>query len=214
MCFSYTERAINFEDLVWSDQISAGSTSPTSGEMAPIEHVGDIDFAASALAYSDKLWFGFSVDHLLRPNQSLYDYDGETGNEAHIPIKYSIFGGTKFLKNEDLLRPVPTSTQIAFLYKQQAQFRQLDIGVYWYRNPIVIGFWYRGIPLYKQVFNRDAFTVLVGYKVKNLNIGYSYDFTISKLITRTKGAHEVSMSYSFKTKKFKRKPRMVPCPEF
>ena len=214
MCFSYTERAINFEDLVWSDQISAGSTSPTSSEVPPIEHVGDIDFATSALAYSDKFWFGFSVDHLLQPNQSLYDYDGEAGNEAHVPMKYSVFGGTKFLKNEDLLRPIPTSTQIAFLYKQQAQFRQLDMGVYWYRSPIVIGFWYRGIPLYKEVFNRDAFTLLAGYKVKNLNIGYSYDFTISKLITRTEGAHEVSLSYSFKTKKFKRKPRMVPCPEF
>jgi len=68
--------------------------------------------------------------------------------------------------------------------------------------------------LYKEVFNRDAFTVLAGIKTRNMNIGYSYDFTISRLITSTGGSHEVSISYTFKTKPIKRKPREVPCPEF
>ena len=72
----------------------------------------------------------------------------------------------------------------------------------------------RGIPFYKEVFNRDAFTVLVGIKTRSMNIGYSYDFTISKLITSTGGAHEISMSYAFRTKPIKHKPRAVPCPEF
>lgn len=101
-----------------------------------------------------------------------------------------------------------------FFYKQQSQFRQLDLGVYWYRDPLVVGFWYRGIPLYKEVFNRDAVTALIGIKTRHLNIGYSYDFTISKLVTNTGGSHEISLGYTFKTKPVKHKPRAVPCPEF
>lgn len=213
--FIYTERAINFNDLLWNDQISATGNAPSSSEVPPMNHVGDIDFSTSALGYSGNFWFGFAVDHLLRPNQSFYFYDDAENNPARVPLKYSFFGGTKFLKNENLLRPIPTSVQIAFLFKSQKQFRQLDLGIYWYRNPIVLGLWYRGIPFYKkEVFNRDAFTMLLGYKFKGFSLGYSYDFTFSRLITRTGGSHEISASYYFKTKAIKRKPRMVPCPEF
>jgi Type IX secretion system membrane protein PorP/SprF len=68
--------------------------------------------------------------------------------------------------------------------------------------------------LYKEVFNRDAFTILTGLKMKNLSVGYSYDFTMSKLITQTGGSHEISLSYSFRMKPIKHKPKMMPCPEF
>lgn len=212
--FNYTEREIDFERLLWNDQISATGNAPVSAELAPMEKAGDIDFSTSVLTYSDRFWLGGSIDHLLKPNQSLYFYDEEDGNPGKVPVKYSIFGGIKFIKNEHLLRPIPTSIQLAFLYHQQQQFRQLDLGVYWYRNPLVVGLWYRGIPLYKEVFNRDAFTLLVGIKTRSMNIGYSYDFTISRLIANTGGSHEVSISYVFKTKPIKHKPRAVPCPEF
>lgn len=214
MGFLYTERGINFNSLLWSDQISVTGNSSSTSELNPMDNIGDIDFSASVLGYSDIFWFGFTIDHILQPNQSFYYYEEDDENPALVPLKFSFYGGTKMIKNESLLRPIPTSFQIAYLFKAQKQFRQLDIGVYWHRSPIVLGFWYRGIPLYKEVFNRDAFTILAGYKLRHLSIGYSYDFTMSKLITSTGGSHEVSMSYYFKTKKFKRKPKMIPCPDF
>jgi hypothetical protein len=61
----------------------------------------------------------------------------------------------------------------------------------------------------------DAVILLVGYKTRQFNIGYSYDFTTSRLITSTGGAHEVSISYTFSgPKQKKRTNKMVPCPEF
>jgi type IX secretion system PorP/SprF family membrane protein len=179
-----------------------------------MEKAGDIDFSTSFLTYSGRFWVGTSVDHLLRPNQSLYMYEGNEENKAKVPVKYSFFGGIKFIRPEKLLRPIPTSIQLAFIYKQQAQYRQLDLGCYWFRSPFVAGIWYRGIPFYKEVFNRDALTLLVGFKTGDLNIGYSYDFTISRLITNSGGAHEISVSYVFRTKPLKHKIKMVPCPEF
>jgi type IX secretion system PorP/SprF family membrane protein len=214
MNFMYTERDINFGELLWSDQISASGNAPTSAELTPMNHIGDIDFSTSALAYSDRFWFGYSIDHLLHPNQSFYFYEGDERNSGRVPIKHSFFGGTKFITNETLLRPIPTTLQLAFIYKQQKQFRQLDLGVYWYRSPFVLGFWYRGIPLYKEVFNRDALTILIGIKMRQLSVGYSYDFTMSKLITRTGGSHEISLAYTFKMSPIKHRPKMVPCPEF
>ena len=217
MHFNYTQRDIDFDRLIWNDQISAPGfigTPPATAELVPMEHIGDIDFAASVLAYSERFWIGGSVDHLLRPNQSFYFYEEEGGNPAKVPLKYSFFGGMKFIKNENLLRPIPMTLQLAFLYRQQEKFRQLDLGIYWYRSPLVIGLWYRGIPFYREVFNRDAFTLLAGVKSRNISIGYSYDFTISRLMTSTGGAHEISVSYTFKTNPIKMRPRMVPCPEF
>jgi type IX secretion system PorP/SprF family membrane protein len=214
MHFNYTERGIDFERLLWNDQISASGNSPVSAELVPMEKVGDIDFSASVLTYSGRFWLGASMDHLLKPNQSLYFYEEEDGNNAKVPVKYTFFGGVKFMRPEHLLRPIPTSIQLAFLYRQQEQFRQLDLGVYWYRSPLVAGLWYRGIPFYKEVFNRDAFTLLVGIKTRNMNVGYSYDFTVSRLVSHTGGSHEISLSYVFKTKPIKHKIKMVPCPEF
>jgi type IX secretion system PorP/SprF family membrane protein len=212
--FNYTERGIDFDRLLWSDQISPDGISSSSNEHRTMERAGDIDFSTSILAYSGKLWIGGAVDHLLKPNQSLYLYEGNDENQGQVPIKFSIFGGLKLVRPEKLLRPIPTSIQLAFLFKQQAQYRQLDLGIYWYHSPLVIGFWYRGIPLQKNFFNRDAFTLLVGIKTGEMNIGYSYDFTISKLITNTGGSHEISISYAFRTRALKHKVRMVPCPEF
>jgi type IX secretion system PorP/SprF family membrane protein len=212
--FNYTERGIDFSKLLWNDQIFAGGNLEETKELPPMQRIGDIDFSTSVLVYTDRVWFGAAVDHLLKPNQSMYFYDDEAGNPAKVPLKYSVFGGVKFIRPEHLLRPVPTTVQLAFLYKQQDRFRQLDFGVYWYRNPFVAGIWYRGIPFYKEVFNRDAITLLIGIKTRNMNIGYSYDLTVSKLITNTGGAHEISVSYSFKVKPIKHKPKAIPCPEF
>ena len=94
--------------------------------------------------------------------------------------------------------------------------RQLDFGLYWYKNPLIFGFWYRGLAGFSGGgFDRDAVILLVGSKTQNLHIGYSYDFTISSLLGSTGGSHEVSVMYEFKSnKKRKRKIHAIPCPEF
>ena len=212
--FAYTEGSIYFDRLLWYDQIYPDKNNPVSSEVFPMNKTGDIDFSSSLMMYNEKFWLGTSVDHILQPNQSFYyTYNGGT-NPGRVPIKYTIYGGYKLSTQESLLRSIPVNAQFTFIYREQGEFRQLDLGLYVNRSPLVMGLWYRGIPLYKEFFNRDAFTVLVGVKNKNLSIGYSYDFTISKLFGNTGGSHEISISYSFKTNiKIERK-KMVPCPEF
>jgi type IX secretion system PorP/SprF family membrane protein len=215
MNFMYTQRGLDFNNLIWGDQMSAAGNAPASAEAVAYNNVGDLDFSVSLLTYGEKFWAGFTIDHLLQPNQSLYYNEFESGNLARVPIKYTVFGGSKHIVNQTLLRPIPTVMHFAFLYKQQEDYSQLDLGFYYYYNPLVLGLWYRGIPGISKNRKNDAVILLAGLKTKNINIGYSYDFTVSKLISSTGGSHEFSISYTFSKPTKKRRPKkMVPCPEF
>jgi len=212
--FKYTERKLDFSELLWADQISAAGNSSASSELPPLENIGDIDVGTSVMAYSDKFWIGFAVDHLMKPNQSLYFYEDERNNFGYVPLKYTIFGGTKIINQGRLFKPYDASLQIAALYKMQEGFNQLDLGLYWYRKPLVLGIWYRGMTRVKEKISRDAIILVTGFKIDQFNIGYSYDFTISRLLGGTGGAHEVSISYLFNTRIEKKKLGSVPCPDF
>jgi type IX secretion system PorP/SprF family membrane protein len=194
--FSYVMSGLDFSKLIFS--------SPT--EIPPVESTGDIDASSSVLVYTERYWGGFSVDHMLTPNQSFY------ADKALIPVKFSVFGGAQIIKQGRLLKPVDETVTLAFLFRSQANYKQLDMGLYWNKQPLVLGLWYRGIPPFNGP-RGDALALLVGYKKHQLSIGYSYDFTVSNLITSTGGAHEVSLVYQFRTKA-RKKLHAVPCPEF
>jgi len=58
---------------------------------------------------------------------------------------------------------------------------------------------------------------LIGIKTSTVHIGYSYDFTISNLISSTGGAHELSLIYEFNNLSVgqrNKRIRAIPCPEF
>ncbi len=214
--FNYTQMGIDYYKLIWNDQLSSGGVGGATIEQPPTDaYKPDVDFAVSLIGYTDRAWGGFTVDHLLRPNYGLYN------NEARWPIKYTIFGGYQIVKRGQLLNPVDETLSLAFYYMHQDIYNQVVLGLYWYKAPLMLGFWYRGIPFfrggngeYQKDPRGDALAFLVGYKMNQLRVGYSYDFTISNLVSSTGGAHEVSITYEFKSTRKKQKARMVPCPEF
>jgi hypothetical protein len=79
----------------------------------------------------------------------------------------------------------------------------------------MVGIWYRGIPVIKSIKSHDAITLSVGAEVKQFVITYSYDLTVSTLVTSTGGAHELGLIYNFDwgTSR-RRKYGAVPCPKF
>ncbi len=208
LSFEYFKYDLNFNKLIFSDQLVGGpqSQSPTSIEDRPRDDFrGNYDGSASLLVFNPKLWFGFTANHLFRPNESLYN------DKTYIPIKYSFFGGYQISRKSILLKPVDESVSLAYIVRKHGLAQQLDIGLYWFKVPIVFGFWYRGIPIYSE--RGDAVAFLVGYKTQKFSIGYSYDFTISDLAITSGGAHEISFSYHFQTSR-KKKYHSIPCPEF
>jgi type IX secretion system PorP/SprF family membrane protein len=205
--FAYLRRGLNFDDLLFGDQLKEGENSSSSGVEAPtLGGNGGVDGTVSGLLYSPLLWVGASVDHLLRPNISL------SGEPSRVPIKTSIFGGYTLIKKSRLLNPIDETLSLAFLFKAQDYKKQLDLGLYWYKSPLMLGFWYRGIPVEK--WNRgDALAMLIGIKTRSFSVGYSYDFTVSHLVNSTNGAHEISLIWEFRTER-RKKLHAIPCPEF
>lgn len=209
--FKFYYLGLDIYKLVFNSQITGTGTTP-SVTPPPFDNVADVDFATSAMVYNDRIWGGFTLDHLLVPKTSFYGDDGD----ANVPVKLNMFGGVQILKKTRLRQKMQEVLSVAMNFQKQSNFYQSDIGLYYYKEPLIFGLWYRGIPFMTSQAG-DALIGLVGIKTKSVHIGYSYDFTISNLITATSGAHEISLVYEFNNLSIgqqRRRMRAIPCPEF
>ena len=204
--FYYNQRSIDYSNLVLGDQITSGGQNSSISNLKGSSSNREFDFSASSLLVGPNVWVGFALDHLLRPERSLL------GLQDRVPVKFSIHGGYRFVLKGYYLRPVDESVTAAFNFKQQGIYNQLDLGLYWYKRPLMLGVWYRGIPVVKNS-GTDALALLIGIKVPNFNIAYSYDLTLSNFGVDSGGAHEISLTYEFSTQG-RKKWKAVPCPEF
>ena len=207
--FKFYYLGLDINKLVFNSQITGSGTSP-SVTPPPFDNVADVDFATSALVYNERTWAGFTLDHLLKPKTSFY------GNDATVPVKYNFYGGAQILKKTRLRQKMQEVLSVALNFQKQGKFYQSDLGLYYYKDPLIFGIWYRGIPFATSQVG-DAVIGLIGIKTSQLHIGYSYDFTISSLIGSTGGAHEISLVYEFNNLsigQLKKRIRAIPCPEF
>lgn len=197
---SYFQKTLDWNKLTFGDMIDArrGFVYQT-GDVPRGGNVGNVDFSAGILGFSEQLFFGFAVHHLTQPNESVIigksplpmKFTGHVG--AVIPLSNS-----KYSQNDTKLSP-------NILFRQQGTFTQLNMGMYFSKSGLVGGVWYR---------NKDAFIVLVGIQTPHFKLGYSYDVTSSKLSMASGGSHEVSMGIVFNCKPKKRTFRTISCPSF
>ena len=203
---SLLSRDVMFDEIVLGTQIDIdrGVVTGLPGE----DFLGNskltvADLNLGLLYYEDIFWFGISATHLLKPQISYLSIDSN-----RLAVKYSLHGGVRFnlapgnindyFNNTDQER----SLALAFNYKTQGIYDQLDIGAEFYFEPLVLGFWYRGLPTKYNLPNNESLISLLGIELKSgLDLGYSYDYSISKLGQRASGgAHEVSVRYVFSSK--------------
>lgn len=174
------------------------------------------DLHTGLLYYESKFWLGISTFHLLTPEISYLD-----ANLNQLPIKYSAHGGVKFGLSPGSINDFFNNTNqersfsIAFNFKSQGSFSQLDLGTEFYFEPLVLGFWYRGLPTKYSLPNNEALIGLLGIELDSgLDVGYSFDFSISKLgLSNSGGAHEISMRFTFSSKN-PSKNYYAPLPSF
>jgi type IX secretion system PorP/SprF family membrane protein len=173
------------------------------------------------LYYTFHFWFGLSAHHINQPNQTFVAANGK----SQLPAKFSIHAGYRFMLNHigkeayDKRAKRIKSITPTFLLKNQGTFSQLDLGLYYLAKPYFIGLWYRGIPMLKTVAsftNKDALSFQTGIRFEKLSVGYSFDYTISKLSPFARGTHEISLGYVLcgGYKKPKQRLQTLPCPDF
>ncbi|MGN6647273.1 MAG: PorP/SprF family type IX secretion system membrane protein [Cytophaga sp.] len=215
----FVSRNINYAALTFPDQFSVnGPTNTATQEPFGAEKKNYLDLSSGGVFYSEKLWVSLAYAHMNTPNQSFY------GDNSPLPVKISVTGGYRFELNRHTFANALIDKRKNYLiptfhYKSQGKSDQLDLGVYALFGDIMLGTWYRGIPIKNyssNMINNESMVFLIGYKYKMLSAGYSYDFTVSKLTkAKTGGAHEFNLTILFgDPAPKKKKMRKIPCPDF
>ncbi|WP_420388273.1 type IX secretion system membrane protein PorP/SprF [Roseivirga sp.] len=211
------QKDADFEELLFSDQIdlAAGTIAPTSAEFIQGQYQkSGFDLAVGGVLFSNSLWIGLSVFHLLEPDDSF------AGEESNIPRFFSLHAGQKFYLKKGRRRNTLSysfqerSISFAANYKSQGPFSQLDVGMQTYLEPFYAGVWYRGIPIQSvgSINKSESVIILAGVQLREgVNIGYSYDITVSELRGASGGSHEISISLLFGDIRRLRKHVKLPC---
>ncbi len=212
--FGFASRSIDFDKLVFGDMII--HNGPTTDDA--LGHLGNqnyFDFSSGAVIYNKTFWAGFSGYHINEPNYSLL------GEDAKLPMRLSIHGGFRIpIKHAILSNSKLSSIAPSFVYKSQGEFKQLDVGTNIIFDPVMVGLWYRGIPTnknYSEQASQDAVIFILGLNLKYIEVGYSYDFTISDIGPQSGGSHEISITLllpELNTSKVKRRDKILPCPNY
>lgn len=223
---AFVNRSADFSNLIFGDQFdpNTGNLKPgyTSQDAQSGNRINYLDLTFGGLFYSQRTWLGFTIAHVTRPNQSI------TGNIDKLHVKVSAHAGYKFFMQPPMGQGYLTeerekSVAPAIQYRHQGPFDQLDLGTYLTLEPLIFGIWYRGIPIKQTdgLSNTESLSLLLGITRRGLtdvlNIGYSYDITLSRLGLGSGGAHEVSLTYSWRTRDPRKPPKdklTIPCPNF
>lgn len=212
---SFNQRVLDILKLTFTDQLLRGGNVVSTEGISSL-NVKYFDMAIGGMVYSYDFWAGVSLDHFNTANESLK-------NEfSAVPLKGALQFGKNFSVQKNAKRKDVKKITTALNYKFQSKYDQLDFGAYYTQFPLVAGVWYRGLPLLKAYepgySNNDAITFILGIDMHDFRVGYSYDMTISKLVTSTSGSHEISMVYEFASPNKKRKTPsrrfVVPCAKF
>lgn len=220
-------RDVNFHRLTFGDQFDPATgqfiNQPSAEQFNTNFSKTFFDISFGGVFFTRSAWLGVSASHLNRPNQSIID------ERSPLPVTLSFHGGLKFYMRPGVVgsgvyaRDAERSIAPAIQYRHQGHFDQMDLGLYFTFEPLVLGTWYRGVPFKNidGIINNESVVLLLGFTQIGardaINIGYSYDFTVSKLGSGSGGAHEFSLVYTWPMRNPRKPPKdklIIPCPDF
>jgi len=184
----YNWNAFQFADQLdkFTGPVSPGGTPFPTGEERP-QNLNNAygDIAAGMLLYNKTFYGGFSIKHINRPNESILLTNQNLF--GGLPYRFTIHGGAQIELIEGNKRKPAAFISPNVMFVRQGDFGQTNVGAYFGYGALFVGGWYRHART-----NPDAVIALVGVETGIFKIGYSYDFTVSKL-GNTGGSHEISL---------------------
>jgi type IX secretion system PorP/SprF family membrane protein len=205
----YYQYRLNWEKLVFEDMIVPGTGEIVSGFEAQPDRltVGDVDFSTGmVLGYDERFYLGFAAHHITNPDLAFYD-----GSISRLATRFTIHAGTIFNLRQELAGRENDKLSLSpnIVYMQQGKFHQLNGGMYLNFYPFVTGLWLR-----HNFENPDAVIALIGFQQPEFKVGYSFDFTVSKMGLPAGGAHEISFVWYLPCPKKEFKYKAINCPSF
>lgn len=191
---SYVQRRLDFDRLIFADQINPssgpifqGGTLIQTTEIRPADlSTGFFDISTGFLLYNPLFYVGLSLEHLTNPSVSYFDGASVVG----LPTRFSLHAGAQI--NFDSGNKPDEGSFITpnVLLVKQGDFYQTNVGFYTKFRALLGGLWYR-----HTFGNADALIFSLGTTVNQMKIQYSFDYTVSALSINTGGAHELSFRY-------------------
>ena len=178
-----------------------------------------IDAAFGFVGYTPYLYFGLAMHHLFPLKNKFLGSSGKLFENKFAPKYTAHIGGkiTILQKMRDEVNAGDIFFYPNLVFISQGPFNYLHEGFYFNFYPFTIGAWLR-----HNFKNFDALIISCGIEYKFLRVGYSYDFSLTKL-DGTGGAHEVSLQFTIPcdnekgarmNKKMKMNYAPIKCPKF
>ena len=190
-----SQRKIDRSSLRWSSQVEL---------YGPIGSVDNTDFLfndinggvvwVSNFGERKSFYAGISAYHINRPNVSF-----QNNSVQRMSMRTSLHAGLE----------LPLSSRLSVLpsmmYLRQGVHAQLNIGTKLgvsnssnsFISNVQGGIFYRAGQDVMGNIHSDAIITILSLQLKGIQVGFSYDFTISKLKVNTLGALEFSVGYVF-----------------
>jgi len=186
------DRSLNFNELVFVDEILFDNPGAIEGGT---ERASFLNFSTGFLLYSNYVWMGASLHNVARP----IVMNGNNALFLNERLDDQFLGKVSIHTGANIPLPDPDYSAFAFaVYKQQGNARQFDLtGGATYQN-FSLGMGYRSFfNPGSELSSRDAVSAILAvnqsYGSYNVNIGYSYDLTVSELSRFSNGSHEISI---------------------
>jgi type IX secretion system PorP/SprF family membrane protein len=192
---TYIHTRIKWNELLWTDMINpytgfynnANNPNPTAEPTPGKTFTNTGDMGAGLLFFTEKIYVGFAANNLLMHKESFSD-----AANAKVPMRFAFhFGANLSIKHKkEMLYNIWVSPNVLFVNQGRAFQTQASFlaGV----SLVYFGLGYRNV-----IYNSDAVIGYVGIRKGKFRVGYSYDYTISKLMNKTGGTHELSFTFNW-----------------
>lgn len=228
----YVRKQIDWSQLVFSDQLDEvfGNVYGSSFILPSNEIAQYVDFGVGgALSFNAGIGegrngknmtgtVGLAFHHLTQPRDAFIG-----GDIGYLPRKLVVHGELKITSPAFLYAP-------ALLYEHQSNMSTFQAGLNFSKVNMFAGFWFRNESFTFTPQKYDSFIFNIGLTRKmeksnmKMKLGYSYDFTVSRLRTSSFGTHEIAMVFEWGDKVLfkglagkkaqKAKYRFIPCTDY
>lgn len=228
----YVRKQVDWSQLVFSDQLDEvfGNVYGSSFISPSNEVAQYVDFGAGgALSFNTGIGegrngknmtgtVGVAMYHLAQPKDAFIG-----AGIDYLPRKLVVHGELKITSPTFLYAP-------AFIYEHQSIMSTFQAGLNFSKVNMFAGMWFRNKSFTFNAQKYDSFIFNIGITRKmeksntKMKIGYSYDFTISRLKTSSFGTHELALTFEWGDKVLfkklagkkaqKAKYRFIPCTDY
>ena len=204
---SYMNHRLNWNELTFPDQHNPFNTSTAiSNESPPYStNSHSANFAAGFVFYNRNLFAGASVNNITQPAfEFLTDQKLQRKYTLHFGYDFVLYRGrTRHLSSDDI------NISPNMIVQSQGEFNYINYGLYATILPIKTGVWFR-----HNLKHQNSLIFMLGLKLEDLTIGYSYDHSLSGFTRIGGGAHEISVLLNFNCSERNMKYRILNCPTF